>query len=64
MNMDNQPKPVLRNPQQGAWFVSKLFFLWIVPVLWSGSKNGLSASDLTQTLPDDSSAALGDQLEK
>lgn len=61
--MDHSPKPIRPNPQRGAWFGSQLFFAWIVPLLWNGSRNGLNAENLTECLPIDKSADLGERLE-
>lgn len=61
--MDHTRKPVRQNPQHGAWFGSQLFFMWIVPFLWKGSRNGLNSESLTKCMPVDKSADLGDRLE-
>lgn len=61
--MDHTSKPMLPNPQRGAWFGSRLFFIWILPILWNGSRNGLSSKNLTKCLAVDKSADLGDRLE-
>lgn len=62
--MDNSSKPRQPNPQSFAWFGSQLYFIWIVPLLWNGSNNGLSDANLTECLPVDKSSELGDRLER
>lgn len=62
--MDSSRKPELRNPRQGVAAWSQLLFGWVVPVLWHGCRNGISTDQLTQCMPRDDSAMLGDQLER
>ncbi|KAM7349634.1 ATP-binding cassette sub-family C member 4-like isoform 2-T2 [Cochliomyia hominivorax] len=52
------------NPRQNANIISQLLFAWIVPLLYKGSKKGLTEDDLPKCLPDDESKALGDKLGK
>ncbi|XP_017873148.1 PREDICTED: multidrug resistance-associated protein 4, partial [Drosophila arizonae] len=61
--MDSSAKPERKNPRQGANFFSQLIFAWAVPLLYRGSRNGLTTDDLTQCLKEDHSEQLGDRLE-
>lgn len=61
--MDSSKKPELKNPRKGANILSQLFFIWVVPVLWHGMRNGLTIDNRTQCLTEDKSADLGDKLE-
>ena len=61
--MDSSKKPELKNPRKGVNPLSQLLFLWVVPVLWNGLKNGLNQNNLTQCLTEDKSEELGDKLE-
>lgn len=62
--MDSSAKPERKNPRQGANFLSQLIFAWAVPLLYRGSRNGLTTDDLTQCLKEDHSEQLGDRLEE
>lgn len=62
--MDFSKKPKRQNPRKRANLMSQLFFVWIVPLLWNGMKNGLTTKDLTKCLRKDRSDTLGDDLEK
>lgn len=64
VQMDFSKKPERENPRKGANLISRLFFLWITPMLWKGMKNGLTTKDLTKCLQKDRSDTLGDDLEK
>lgn len=61
--MDFNKKPELENPRKGANVISKLFFLWTLPLFWKGMKNGLTTDDLTECLPKDKSDKLTDEME-
>lgn len=61
--MDSGKKPENRNPRKGANPVSQLFFAWIVPLFWHGTRNGLNTEDLTKCLRKDKSDTLGNILE-
>uniref|UniRef100_A0A2M4AEM2 Putative abc transporter c family member n=1 Tax=Anopheles triannulatus TaxID=58253 RepID=A0A2M4AEM2_9DIPT len=62
--MDSSRKPVKKNPRKGAFCLSQLFFGWILPLFWRGSRMGLGKDDLTKCLKQDRSEQLGDQLEE
>lgn len=62
--MDSSRKPKRENPREGANPLSQLFFLWIIPLFWKGSRTGLNTDDLTQCLKKDGSEMLGDELER
>ncbi|EDW66850.1 ATP-binding cassette sub-family C member 4 [Drosophila virilis] len=61
--MDSSAKPERKNPRQGANFLSQLLFVWAVPLLYRGSRQGLNTDDLTECLKEDHSEQLGDRLE-
>lgn len=61
--MDFNKKPELENPRKGANVISRLFFLWTLPLFWKGMKNGLTTDDLTKCLPKDKSDKLTDAME-
>lgn len=62
--MDSGRKPERKNPRKGANPISQLFFLWIVPLFWKGTRKGLNTDDLTACLQKDESETLGDCLER
>lgn len=62
--MDFSKKPERKNPRKGANPLSELFFLWMAPVFWKGTRKGLTTDDLTQCLRKDESEVLGDELER
>lgn len=62
--MDFSRKPERKNPRSGANPLSVLFFLWMAPVFWRGSRKGLNTDDLTKCLKKDDSEVLGDELER
>jgi len=62
--MDSTKKPQRSNYRQGANILSQLLFLWAVPLLFKGSRKGLSTKDLTVCLDKDESKVLGDTLER
>lgn len=62
--MDFSKKPERENPRKGANPLSQLFFFWIVPVFWKGTRKGLNTDDLTHCLRIDESEVLGDELER
>lgn len=62
--MDFGKKPKHENPRNGANPISRLFCLWITPLLWKGMKNGLTSDDLCKCLQKDKSEVLGDDLER
>lgn len=62
--MDFSKKPERANPRKGANPLSQLFFLWMTPVFWKGTRKGLNTDDLTHCLRIDESEVLGDELER
>lgn len=62
--MDTGRKPERENPRKGANPISQLFFFWIIPLFWNGTRNGLSTDDLTKCLRKDKSDSLGNDLER
>lgn len=62
--MDFSKKPERKNPRKGANLISRLFFLWMMPVFWKGTRKGLNTDDLTRCLRKDGSEMLGDELER
>lgn len=62
--MDNSEKPQKENPRQHANIFSVLLFGWAMPMLFKGSREGLTTDDLTKCLPQDQSEDLGDRLER
>lgn len=62
--MDFSRKPERENPRKKANPLSQLFFLWMVPVFWRGTRKGLTTDDLTKCLKKDDSELLGDELER
>lgn len=61
--MDFSKKPELENPRKGANVISKLFYLWTLPLFWKGMKNGLTTDDMTKCLQKDKSEELTDEME-
>lgn len=61
--MDNSRKPQTENPRKDANIFSQLVFAWMVPILYRGSRKGLTTDDLTKSLDADNSEELGDILE-
>lgn len=64
VKMNSSKKSTIENPRRGANLLSQLFFVWTVPLLWKGMKNGLSSKDLTKCLEKFKSEALADNLER
>ncbi|XP_050316874.1 ATP-binding cassette sub-family C member 4 [Bactrocera neohumeralis] len=62
--MDSSRKPEKINPRRHANILSQLLFVWAMPLLFKGAKNGLNTDDLTKCMPKDSSEDLGDRLEE
>lgn len=62
--MDSSKKPEKTNPRENANPLSQILFLWIVPLLFRGARNGLNPDDLSKCLPADNSENLGDKLER
>lgn len=62
--MDSTKKPKNENPGKKASFLSRLFILWIVPLLFRGHRTGLNADDLCKCIDDDISEELGDKLQR
>uniref|UniRef100_A0A182YM29 Uncharacterized protein n=1 Tax=Anopheles stephensi TaxID=30069 RepID=A0A182YM29_ANOST len=62
--MDSSTKPVKKNPRKGAFCLSQLFFGWLLPLFYRGSRRGLGKDDLTKCLRADRSEDLGEELEE
>ncbi|XP_050071787.1 ATP-binding cassette sub-family C member 4 [Anopheles maculipalpis] len=62
--MDSSTKPVKKNPRKGAFALSQLFFGWLLPLFYRGSRRGLGKDDLTKCLRADRSEDLGEELEE
>ena len=63
--MDSSRKPQNENPGVKANFLSRLFILWIVPLLFRGhQETGLNADDLCKCIPADVSEELGNRLQR
>lgn len=62
--MDSGRKPDRPNPRKSANPLSQLFFIWMLPMFWKGTRKGLQTEDLTQCLQKDESELLGDELER
>ncbi|ODN00558.1 Multidrug resistance-associated protein 4 [Orchesella cincta] len=62
--MDFSSKKPKANPYAKSNIFSKIFFLWILPLFWKGYRRDLTLDDMFDTLKDDESKGLGDQLEK
>lgn len=63
--MDNSKKPENENPGKKASWLSRLFILWIVPLLYKGHREtGLNVDDLCKCIDDDTSEDLGDRLQR
>lgn len=61
--MDHSKKPQKEHPNKNANILSQLFFGWIMPILYKGSRFGLTTEDLTKSLECDDSEDLGNRLE-
>jgi len=61
--MDFTPKKSVFNPYNKSNPVSKLFFVWLVPLFQKGYKKNLDTDDMYNVLKTDTSKLLGDQLE-
>lgn len=61
--MDYSKKPEKENPRSSSNPLLQLTFLWMLPLLYRGSKKGLSTDDLTKCMEKDNSELLGDKLE-
>nr|XP_014085546.1 multidrug resistance-associated protein 4 [Bactrocera oleae]XP_014085548.1 multidrug resistance-associated protein 4 [Bactrocera oleae]XP_036229160.1 multidrug resistance-associated protein 4 [Bactrocera oleae]XP_036229161.1 multidrug resistance-associated protein 4 [Bactrocera oleae] len=62
--MDSSRKPERINPRRHANILSQILFVWAIPLLFKGAKNGLNTDDLTKCMPEDCSEDLGDRLEE
>lgn len=51
------------NPREKANVLSKLFFVWTIPIFRKGYTKVLQVEDIYQPLTDDRSEKLGDRLE-
>lgn len=62
--MDFRDVSLEENPERKANPISRLFVLWVFPLLRKGSKKDLNFEDLFRSLPEDSSAKLGSAFER
>ncbi|XP_018322246.1 multidrug resistance-associated protein 4 [Agrilus planipennis] len=62
--MDNCIKLNKQNPKKEANCISKLFFVWLVKIIYKATKQPLSVDDLYQSMDSDGSCKLTDTLEK
>lgn len=62
--MDLVDKPRRGNPLTKAGLFSRISFAWLLPLFWEGYKTNLSYEHLYETLPDDLSSKLGDELQR
>ncbi|XP_077300828.1 ATP-binding cassette sub-family C member 4-like [Arctopsyche grandis] len=61
----NSPKPGRKtNSRERANFLSKLWFLWMLPLFRKGLSKDLTVTDLCQPVKDDLSEELANKLEK
>lgn len=51
------------NPREKANFLSKLFFIWTIPIFRKSFSRILQIEDIYEPLPEDRSQKLGDRLE-
>ncbi|CAL8104328.1 unnamed protein product [Orchesella dallaii] len=62
--MDFNSKKAKANPYANSNLISKIFFLWLLPLFWDGYRRDLTLDDMFDTLKEDESQSLGDELEK
>jgi hypothetical protein len=62
--MDFDAKKPVQNPYKHANPVSKVFFLWIVPLFFKGARNPLNLGHLYDPLKEDISTGLGDRVKR
>ncbi|XP_046428414.1 ATP-binding cassette sub-family C member 4-like [Neodiprion fabricii] len=62
--MDRREKTSRKNPKETSNILTRLFFGWMVPIFWKGTKRDLEVTDLYDPLKSDESESLGDRLEK
>lgn len=62
--MDNSKKPEKPHPFENTNIINRIFLTWLIPILYKGSKSGLTTDDLTKSLKNDDSQMLGDKLER
>ncbi|XP_030759733.1 multidrug resistance-associated protein 4-like [Sitophilus oryzae] len=61
--MDSAYKLKQENPKPKSNFLSKLFFIWTIPIFYIGTKRRIQLGDLYKTLCEDKSEGLGNKLE-
>jgi hypothetical protein len=61
--MDFTETKLRRNPIEEANPISKLFFLWILPLFQKGYKQDLTFPDLYNIIKEDHAETLGNHLE-
>lgn len=62
--MESQQQKFQPNPQENTNFLSKIFFIWTIPLFKKGYSKILQIEDMCQPLKCDRSALLGDRLEE
>lgn len=62
--MDFTEQRLPPNPAEKANFLSKLFFIWIMPLFKKGYSKDLEVEDLYDVLKGDQAKHLGDKLER
>lgn len=62
--MESVRRKLLSNPRDTASSLSVLLFIWTIDLFKKGYQQTLQLTDLYETLPEDRSANLGDQLEQ
>ena len=59
-----KPATPPRHPEEAANFISRVFLLWIIPLLWKGWRRPLQQDDLHPVRVKDQSCKLTDRLEE
>lgn len=62
--MDFHSKKDVENKRESAGFISKVFFLWIVPLFWKGRKKEIDIDDLDNVPEANKSEGLSKQLQE
>lgn len=62
--MESVRRKLLSNPRDTASSLSVLLFIWTIDLFKKGYQRTLQLTDLYETLPEDRSTNLGDQLER
>lgn len=64
LRMESARRKLLKNSRDTASSLSVLLFLWTIDIFKKGYKRTLKSTDLYETLCEDRSTTLGDQLER